>query len=420
MTKSNINSSTSGYLFDSFEGISRDFTDVEVLFTSEVNVMAKGKRYGRWWALKALNPVVAAQVAFQQRLRKEFEILMQMEHPGVVNVVGLESVDGLGECIVMEYIDGKTLSDWIGDNPDRSRKRKVASDLTAILIYIHSKHIVHRDLKPENIMVSNNGDAVKLIDFGLADTDSHAVLKQPAGTIGYMSPEQLQNPYPDVRNDIYSLGKIFALMDIGYSKIIKKCLHPIDFRYQNMTLLKADIEKRNKRGLRLGITAIIVIMTLLAGGFVWQTFRIGEFENISTSDIEQRELLQHDVAVLTDSLNRINTSYAMIKEEQNKQQSQRQRIEKAIADGCTLADKALAKTQLLNIIDTLKYKDYGFETLANGGASVNNAVNEYLAQQREHFSVTEMAEITNAVYTHTTNILKPVSDKISSLPWLNY
>lgn len=105
MTKSNINSSTSGYLFDSFEGISRSFTDIEVLFTPEVNVMTKGKRYGRWWALKALNPVVAAQVAFQQRLRKEFEILMQMEHPGVVNVVGLESVDGLGECIVMEYID---------------------------------------------------------------------------------------------------------------------------------------------------------------------------------------------------------------------------------------------------------------------------------------------------------------------------
>lgn len=103
MTKSNINSSTSGYLFDSFEGISRSFTDIEVLFTPEVNVMTKGKRYGRWWALKALNPVVAAQVAFQQRLRKEFEILMLMEHPEVVNVLGLESVDGLGECIVKDW-----------------------------------------------------------------------------------------------------------------------------------------------------------------------------------------------------------------------------------------------------------------------------------------------------------------------------
>lgn len=415
-----INSSASGYLFDSFEGISRNFTDVEVLFTSDVNVMAKGKRYGRWWALKALNPQVAAQAAYQQRLRKELEILMQMEHPGVVNVVGLETVDGLGECIVMEYIDGKTLSDWIKDNPDRSRRRKVASDLAGILKYIHSKHIVHRDLKPENIMVSNNGDAVKLIDFGLADTDSHAVLKQPAGTSGYMSPEQLQNCCPDVRNDIYSLGKIFALMDIGYHNIIKKCLRPIDSRYKNVALLQADIEKRDKRGIRLDIAAVTLVMAFLAGGLAWQTFRIGEFENVAASDIEQRELLQHDVAVLTDSLTRVNTSYAMIKEEQNKQQYQRQRIEKAIADGCAVADKALAKTQLLNIIDTLRYKDYGFKTLANGGLSVNNAVDEYLTQQREHFSVKEISEITNAVYTHTTNILKPVSDKINSLPWLNY
>ena len=420
MPDMHINNSASGYLSDSFEGISRNFTDVEMLFTSEVNVVAKGKRYGRWWLLKTLKSEVSEQMTYQQRLRKEFEILMQMEHPGVVSAVGLEYVDSLGECIVMEYIDGKNLSDWIEDNPDRSRRRKVASDLTAILNYIHSKHIVHRDLKPENIMIARNGDAVKLIDFGLADTDSHAVLKQPAGTLGYMSPEQLQNAHPDVRNDIYSLGKIFAIMDIGYHKIIKKCLRPIDSRYKNVAQLQADIEKRDKRGLRLGIAAVIVVMAFLAGGFAWQTFRIGEFENIAASDIEQRGLLQHDVAILTDSLTRINASYIMIKEEQNKQQSQRQRIEKAIADGCALADKALAKTQLLNIIDTLKYKDYGFETLANGGVSVNNAVNEYLAQQREHFSVTEMAEITNAVYTHTTNILKPVSDKISSLAWLNY
>ena len=59
---------------------------------SEVNVVAKAKRYGRWWLLKALRKEVAAQAAYQQRLRKELEIMMQMDYPMVVSAVGLEYV----------------------------------------------------------------------------------------------------------------------------------------------------------------------------------------------------------------------------------------------------------------------------------------------------------------------------------------
>ena len=57
--------------------------------------------------------------------------------------------------------------------------------------YIHAKQIVHRDLKPSNIMITHNGNHVKLIDFGLSDNDDFALLKQPAGTPGYISPEQI-------------------------------------------------------------------------------------------------------------------------------------------------------------------------------------------------------------------------------------
>ena len=64
-------SSASGYLTDSFEGISQVFTDVEILSTSEVNVVAKAKRYGRWWLLKGLRQEVAQEAGYQQRLRKE-------------------------------------------------------------------------------------------------------------------------------------------------------------------------------------------------------------------------------------------------------------------------------------------------------------------------------------------------------------
>ena len=81
--------SASGYLMDSFEGISRQFTDVEILSTSEVNVVAKAKRYGRWWLLKGLNNQVANETAYLQRLRKELELLMQLQHPFVVATISL-------------------------------------------------------------------------------------------------------------------------------------------------------------------------------------------------------------------------------------------------------------------------------------------------------------------------------------------
>ena len=204
-----------------------------VIATSEVNVVAKAKRYGRWWLLKGLRQEVAEEVAYQQRLRKELEILMELQHANVVTAVGMEEVENLGLCIVMEHADGVTLKEWLCGSTTRQARRRIAKELTEAVGYIHSKGIVHRDLKPENVIITRNGENVKLIDFGLADTDSHAVLKQPAGTPKYMSPEQAQTPTADVRNDIYSLGVIFSQMDLGrgYRNIIKRCRKPIEQRY---------------------------------------------------------------------------------------------------------------------------------------------------------------------------------------------
>ena len=96
MQHSEFDSSASGYIIDSFEGISRKFTDVEVISTSEVNVVAIGKRYGRWWLLKGLKPSSSDSESVgelqRQRLRKELEIMMQLQHPNIVSAIGLEEV----------------------------------------------------------------------------------------------------------------------------------------------------------------------------------------------------------------------------------------------------------------------------------------------------------------------------------------
>lgn len=122
------NSSASGYINDPFEGISQVFTDVEILSTSEVNVVAKAKRYGRWWLLKGLRQEVAKETGYQQRLRKELEILMLLQHPNIVSTIGLENVDGLGNCIVMEYVDGATMKEWLKGAHSRKERQRVLRD----------------------------------------------------------------------------------------------------------------------------------------------------------------------------------------------------------------------------------------------------------------------------------------------------
>ena len=136
-------SSASGYLSDSFEGLSQVFTDVEILNTSEVNVVAKAKRYGRWWLLKGLQQEIANEAGFKQRLRKELEILTQLQHPNIVSAFALEMVDGLGMCIVMEYVEGSTLKEWLQGKTQRLTRQRIARELTDAVGYIHSKGIVH-------------------------------------------------------------------------------------------------------------------------------------------------------------------------------------------------------------------------------------------------------------------------------------
>lgn len=264
---SDMNDDASSYLVSDYEGLSTAFSEVEELPSSGYCSLYKAKRYGRWYLLKCLKPELSADAAYQQLLRKEFEILMRLQHPAVMQVVGMEDVlltDGQpARCLIAEWIDGVTLTQYLETNPSRSDRQRITVDLAEALAYVHHQQVVHRDLKPSNIMITHNGSYVKLIDFGLADTDSHAILKQPAGTLKYMAPEQAQKAQPDVRNDIYSLGVMLQEMSI-YNKVAERCLRPIHQRYQNMDDLLADLQKPRKWPFKLLAVALLAVVVILA------------------------------------------------------------------------------------------------------------------------------------------------------------
>ena len=201
-----MSSTISGIISSDYEGVSRDFTDITPLPSKGYCDLFKAKRYGRWFLLKCLKLQHIDDPVYQQLLRKELEVLMSMQHQAIMQAYGMEKVklsdSDKRVCLIAEWIDGCTLNDFLKKTTDRTIRRRIADELVGAVAYIHQQQVVHRDLKPSNVMVTHNGSNVKIIDFGLADTDSHAVLKQPAGTLRYMAPEQANTAAPDTRNDI--------------------------------------------------------------------------------------------------------------------------------------------------------------------------------------------------------------------------
>ena len=362
---SDNDNSASGYITDAFEGISREFTDVEILNTSEVNIVARGKRYGRWWLLKGLNKKVAQETAYLQRLRKELELLMPLQHPHVATAIGLEKVEGLGDCIVMEYVEGITLKKWLLTDHSRKERRRIAMQLLEAVGYIHSKGIVHRDLKPENIIITLNGDEVKLIDFGLADSDSHAILKQPAGTEKYMSPEQRLTDVADVRNDIYSLGVVFKQMDLGYGSIITRCLKPIESRYQNISELTDAIRshERSKAGLFwVGLALLFIVAFLM-------------YNHLPSA----------------------------------------KPVDDAISNGKAVIDKTIQEGGIVQHLDTLHDLRYLRTDFAERLQDGSNAYKQYMKEIDGKFSKKELAEITDALMIYDGELTKQIVIKYNQL-----
>ena len=260
----------SGFYFPPSGQTSSGFSEMEEISVGGFNILIRAKRDGKWWVLKALAPDVRHNEVFRSLLHKEYDILSKIQHPGVVYVEGIEEVDGYGECLVQEWIDGVTLDEWLSTPHTRSQRRQVAHQLLEVMEYVHSQQVVHRDLKLSNIMVTRSGSVVKVIDFGLSDADYYAILKSPAGTEGYISPEQQRGGPTDVRNDIYSLGIILDKLQLGLScrLSIRRCLCPLEARYPNVAALRHHILFLHRSLMALWIVLGLLLVGI-AGGAIY-------------------------------------------------------------------------------------------------------------------------------------------------------
>lgn len=287
--------STSGFVSPSNYSVSAHFSGHSEISAKGYCRLYKVQRGGQWFVLKGLKPEYASDPVYQGLFDKEYTLMMQLNHPNIVRIYGVEEDAVAGKCMVMEYVDGRTLDEFLTENPSRSVRESVTKQLLDAIGYCHGKQMVHRDLKPSNILVTYNGNHVKLIDFGLSDSDSYAVLKGPAYTKSYAAPEQLAGESVDCRTDIYAFGLILRqLSPKRYAHVARKCTQPQkEKRYASAAEVAEAMKKydsRRKKGPWLVI--LLPVIAALAISFLW-------FWNRSkTSDVLQPESSKADTIFL--------------------------------------------------------------------------------------------------------------------------
>ena len=292
---------------------SSNFSDVwsepELLSSKGHNALYVATRFGRKYVLKALAEPYRESTPHIELLRKEFAIGVGVDHPNIVRLLDFGRMDSIGWYIQMEFIDGITLDQFLETNSPKAIRRRIIEQLLDALSCLHERQIIHRDIKPSNILITRNGSTVKLIDFGVSDTDDYVTFKQPAGSMAYIAPEQLAGKTNDNRADIYAVGKIIALLfPHRYRYIARKCtrVNPAD-RYSSCAQVLRAIKRSDNLRLWLPVSLLLSVVLCLAGWGVYAEYRQtelrhSEHEQSLSADMDSLRMQNAERQHLLDSL----------------------------------------------------------------------------------------------------------------------
>ncbi len=214
--------------------------------------------------LKAANDETGSLAENMARLQREYKLLERLYgNKHIVRCIGWREDTEIGSCIVMEYIEGETLAEYLKSSPSGKERKRILNELLDALAFVHQHQVVHNDLKPENILITRNGHNVKLIDFGYSDSDAN-LDKATGGTTAFASPELLKQEATDVTSDIYSLGFIIkALFPHRYGLVVCKCQRKeATKRFRNVGEVRRAILFREvaAKSLVLGLVAALLLI----------------------------------------------------------------------------------------------------------------------------------------------------------------
>jgi serine/threonine protein kinase/tetratricopeptide (TPR) repeat protein len=321
---------------------------------------AEDTALGRTVALKFLPPQIVHDPKQVQRFREEARTASALNHPNICTIY--EVAEEHGEMfIAMEFVEGRPLSESIRNGRmSTSSVVRYARQIAGALEHAHARGVIHRDLKPLNIVITPDGDA-KILDFGLAKrTDPNDVTRKTlqaatvstvglAGTMPYLSPEQLEGGDASARSDIWALGIVIYEMAAGVkpfsgdnlyrlcsgiinepipalpetvppglAAVIRRCLEKEPSRrYQRAGEVRAALEALEPSSAVSIVSAVrenpkfgfarwaaaVAVLTLITAGALWLAKRSHNVPKTSTEAPSQRVQL----AVISADMNNVNS-----------------------------------------------------------------------------------------------------------------
>ncbi|MFB6265097.1 MAG: serine/threonine-protein kinase [Bradymonadaceae bacterium] len=170
-------------------------------------------------AVKVLHDHLSGDRENRERFRREAEAIARLDHPHILDVFDYSDEDDDHAYIVMEYISGVTLREFVEEHPGPPPETAalIAAQIADALAHAHEHGVIHRDLKPENVMVADGG-SIKLMDFGIAHVTDAETVTQTGSLLGspaHMAPEIIDGQSVNARSDIFSLGTVLYWLTTG-------------------------------------------------------------------------------------------------------------------------------------------------------------------------------------------------------------
>lgn len=337
---------------DEKSNFSDDWTQMALLSQTDSSAIYVAVRHGKRFVLKALSASHKALTPHIEALQKEFSIAFDIDHPAIVRTLDWGYREDIGYFIQQEYVDGVTLEEFLTTKPSASVRRQIYFQILDAVNYLHERQIIHRDLKPSNILITRNGNNVKIIDFGISDTDSFVALKQAAGTLSYIAPEQLRGDKIDARADIYSLGCI--LRDIfphRYRHIANRCCRTNpNRRYRTSQRIAWAIKLHDKLSIFIPFVLLLLPIMLLP----WVKLSQHEQQALA-QDLQNKEIIAQQMQQL-ETIQQEKNDLERIVEETKKQVNEISKPEKARMHAVQLREAEI--NRILQIANDKRFHYY--------------------------------------------------------------
>ena len=202
---------------------SNDYTNLRLLHTSRYgnSRVFTAINNGKKVIVKALKPEYANDPACKESLRQEYDTTSILDNKYIRKALDFVKIEGMGDCIIFEYIEGKSLAEHVRVGTlSEKQVKSVLVEVCEGLYYLHRNGIVHCNLNPDNIMVTAGDCRAKLIDLGIPETKQDADRELLIKEMEFIAPEIIKGEDYDSRADVYSIGKIMEF--IGERNISKQ------------------------------------------------------------------------------------------------------------------------------------------------------------------------------------------------------